>query len=144
MTDSVGMWQRRYGYAKDDEMREQVIVGAQAEVEGAKRRQVPIVAETYDDLETLILEDGVGYNPEDVAARFYTTPRLVRNLRARHHRDPLTGEPTGGNRSLTIPERRKEVARMVKEGVGVRAMAQILNVSTFTISKDRKAVEATT
>jgi hypothetical protein len=133
----------KYNRAETDESRELVIAEAQAALESNKRRQAPIVAETHDDLETLIIEDGVGYNPDDVAARFYTTPRLVRNLRARNDRDPLTGERVdNGGGKLTVAERRKEVARMVKEGVGVRAMAQILNVSTFTISTDRKAVEA--
>lgn len=144
MADLAETWRRRYDYARDDETREQVIAAAQAEVESTKRRQAPFVAETHDDLETLVIEDGLGYSPEEVASLHYTTPRVVRNLRAKNNRDPLTGEPTDNAAPLTIAERRKEVARMAKEGVGVRAMSQILKVSTFTISADRKAVEATT
>jgi hypothetical protein len=140
MVDLAHIWRCRYERAEDHEARERVIAQAQADVDDHKKRTAPIVAEIHDDLETLVIEDGIGFSPEECALAFCTTPRLVRNLRAKHDRDPLTGEPTGGNRSLTIPERRKEVARMVKAGVGVRAMAQILGVSVFTISQDRKAV----
>jgi hypothetical protein len=145
MIDSAAHWRDCYERAEDDEQRMQVIAAAREEVDSARKRTAPIDPDQQVDLAAVVLEDALGFFPAEVSLRYNVTERWVRNTRARAGRDPLTGQPTdNGHVPLTIPERRKEVARMMAEGCGVRAMAQILKVSTFTVSMDRKAVEQST
>jgi transposase-like protein len=137
------IWRRRYERAKDDETREQVISEAREEVDSTRKRTAPLDPGQDIDLAAVVLEDALGFLPAEVSLRYNVSERWVRNARARAGRDPLTGQPTdNGHTPLTIPERRKEVARLMADRCGVRAMAQILKVSTFTISTDRRAVEA--
>lgn len=73
----------------------------------------------------LILEDGEGFSPKEVAEKFRCTPTRVRRLRAAHKRDAETGVP--------LAKLKAKIGELRAQGKSYRAIGEELGRSKTRI-----------
>lgn len=127
-----------YNDAEDDEHREQVLKSALQTIKYWSPRHDSVPEGV--DFEKIVLQDGEGYDAEHVAQKFGIAPSYVHNIRRRARVRADDGRPVDPAQ-LSIAERRLEVRRLkVEKNLTVRQIAQIVGVSTFTVSTDLRSV----
>jgi hypothetical protein len=111
---------------------------ARGELEGWRRRTAPAVGE-WKSLGDLIIEDGVGWDPDAVARRFGVSAAYVCRIRLRRKVAIEDGRGEEPDRKLSRDERRRRVRDLKDQGMTVRQIATLLNVSVGTVAADGKA-----
>jgi hypothetical protein len=98
-----------------------VLRAAQDELDRFKRRTAALGEDR--SLSELILEDGLGFEPEVVAHRFRVAGSYVRRLRGKYGRDPETGRVVDvvGGGAVRARELRAK-------GMSTRQIATVLSV----------------
>lgn len=121
-----------------DSQREHVIDNARRELahlRGHTPRPNPR-EETAAELDARIVEEGEGFDAEEVAVRFRTGVLRVRKARERAGREPKTGLAVRVER-MDTQRRRKETRRLrTEENLPITSIARILGVDKATVSRD--------
>ena len=131
-------WERLladYNVALDDAGRTRVLERAKQALGAWRRSHGAIVAAV--NLDTLVVEDGEGYDAEMVAQRYGLTAAHVRRIRQRAGRRPDDGSNPDAKR-LPREQRRAEARRMREKGMSTRQIAAVLGVGQSTIVEDLK------
>jgi len=95
-------------------------------IAATRRRLVASTVETADELAARIVEDGEGWDADEVATAMRCTPTFVRRARLGHGRDPEDGrQPSGDPMAVACELRRR--------GRSLRAIAALTGVPRSTL-----------
>jgi hypothetical protein len=125
-----------YEHATSNAERQRVLDRAKAELAPGKHA----ISQSIEalSLDEIIIEDGEGYDAEQVAQRFGLAVPHVRRIRQRAGRRPDNGTNPDSER-LPREQRRSEAHRMRAKGMTQRQISRILGVSQALVAGDLKA-----
>lgn len=130
-------WQWRWEKSRPRD-RVELVRDARTDLEAWRIRCV-YTPEAFDET-AWIIEDGEGYDAEEVARRFNTTPSRIRSLRIRNGRDIDTGE------KLQADAPAPRVQDLVERGLAARQIAMLTGTKRSTaqdaINRHRKLGQA--
>jgi hypothetical protein len=111
---------------------DQTVQAARADLDRVRRRQAPASTDGSTE-EHWIIDDGEGFQVEQVARKFNTTPTRVRKLRMAHGRDTEMGLPKEFARvQAATPDR---IRNLADRGCTERQIAFQVGVSKSTVRR---------
>lgn len=115
-------WRSRFLAASPGELAG-MVDAARLELQAFKRRDPEVVVqeESVEDWEKRLVKDGEGFDAGSVAVRFRCLVRDVTRLRAKHGRDPNTGQA--------------RIIELRASGMSVRQIAELTGVSKSSVAR---------
>lgn len=131
---------RRYAGCRTDDQRRACISDATSELEAILVRPTSAKDAPWVSVETVVLQDDIGSEPQIVAYRRGLSVAHVRKIRMRDGRDAESGEKLDGVAArLPASERRLRAAELRDRGLSLRQIALHLRVSAEMVRKDLAA-----
>lgn len=126
----------RWTRAQGDAEREQILEAAEKELDAARKSQAdPSVAETREERDRRIVDEGDGWPARDVATHFRCGIRDVWAARRAAGRDEETGKSPNGA-PTPVDARPERVRELADKGMSARRIAFALGLSYSTVLRD--------